>query len=111
LAACYGVPQAFASNLILILVTGYDILVRGSNKTVSAKTYMSVPTCPDCRVPMEGGFIRDQTHGGNVQAAWVEGAPEKSVWTGLKLKDRRQLQMYAWRCTHCSLIRLYAPEI
>ena len=71
---------------------------------------MATPTCPDCGVAMEGGFVLDQTHGGNAQADWVEGAPEKSIWTGLRLKGHRRIPLYAWRCPRCSLVRFYAPE-
>ncbi len=59
---------------------------------------------------MEGGFILDASDSRNTQAAWVEGAPERSRWTGLKLKDRRKLPIYAWRCPRCGLVRLFAPE-
>lgn len=71
---------------------------------------MGTPTCPDCRTAMEGGFLRDRTDSGSVQAAWVEGAPERSTWTGLKLKGRRQIPLYAWRCPRCALVRFFAPE-
>lgn len=41
---------------------------------------------------------------------WVQGAPEKGRWTGLKLKGKRQLPVYGWRCPSCMQVRLYAPE-
>ena len=69
-----------------------------------------VPSCPDCGVRMEGGFLLDRTSEGTAVASWVAGPPEKSVWTGLKLRGRRQLPVYAWRCLRCGLVRLYAPE-
>jgi hypothetical protein len=59
---------------------------------------------------MEGGFVLDLTDSAKAQAAWVEGEPERSRWTGLKLKDRRQIPIYAWRCPRCSVLRLFAPE-
>ena len=59
---------------------------------------------------MEGGFVLDTSDSGDTQAAWVEGAPEPSPWTGLKLKGRRKIPMYAWRCPRCCLVRLFAPE-
>jgi hypothetical protein len=71
---------------------------------------MATPFCSDCQRPMEGGFLLDHTHGGQEAVKWVEGPPEKSVWTGLKIKGRRQLPMYAWRCPGCAQVRLYAPE-
>ncbi|HEX2091911.1 MAG TPA: PF20097 family protein [Longimicrobiaceae bacterium] len=70
----------------------------------------STPVCPSCEVSMEGGFLLDQTHSGTTNARWVEGPPERSIWTGLKLKGRRQLPVYAWRCPRCTEVRLYAPD-
>lgn len=47
---------------------------------------------------------------GHVAAGeWVEGPPEKSWWGGLKLKNRRRLTVYAWRCPGCTQVRLFAP--
>ena len=69
---------------------------------------MATPFCTDCQRRMEGGFILDRNQG-NTVATWVEGPPEKNIWTGLKLKGRRQLPVYAWRCPGCSQVRLYAP--
>jgi hypothetical protein len=61
---------------------------------------------------MEGGFLPDRTDSSSssAQGTWVEGLPEKSFWTGLKLKGKRRLAIYAWRCPRCTLVRLYAPE-
>ncbi len=58
---------------------------------------------------MEGGFLCDRSDSGNVQATWVEGAPERT-WMGLRLKGRRQIPLYAWRCPRCTLVRFFAPE-
>ncbi len=71
---------------------------------------MGTPTCPDCRTAMEGGFLRDRSDSESVQATWVEGAPERSAWTGLKLKGRREIPLYAWRCPRCTQVRFFAPE-
>lgn len=71
---------------------------------------MAQPICPDCQRRMEGGFLLNGTPGATVAAGeWVEGAPEKSFWTGLKLKGRRKLTLYAWRCPSCTQVRLFAP--
>ena len=69
------------------------------------------PTCPDCRTAMEPGFVLDTTDSGRSAAAWVEGEPERSLWSGLKLKGRRKLPLYAWRCPRCAAVRLFAPEV
>ncbi len=73
---------------------------------------MAQPTCPDCQRRMEGGFLLNGVPSSGQVAAgtWVEGPPEKSFWTGLKLKNRRRLTVYAWRCPGCTQVRLFAPE-
>src|SRR5438067_10706606 len=42
--------------------------------------------CPKCGKRMEPGYVLDVTHGAMTQSSWIEGAPERSFWTGLKLK-------------------------
>ena len=71
---------------------------------------MAVPICPDCQKRLEGGFMLDHGSAGPTVATWVEGAPVRSLWSGLKLKGRRQLTVYAWRCPSCMQVRLFAPE-
>lgn len=71
---------------------------------------MAAPTCPTCRKTMEGGYLLDHTHSGVAVSNWVEGAPERSAWTGLKIKNRKVLPMYAWRCPNCFEVRLFAPD-
>ena len=67
------------------------------------------PICPQCRVPTERGFILDRGHAnmGNV-ARWVEGEPEKSLWTGIRLKDRVLRPIVSYRCTQCGLLLDFA---
>jgi hypothetical protein len=57
---------------------------------------------------MESGFAIDQGHGTSTVSHWVEGAPEKSMWTGLKTRGRRQLPVETWRCTRCGWLDSYA---
>lgn len=71
---------------------------------------MAQPICPDCQRRMEGGYLLDASQHGYSAGKWVEGPPEKSFWNGLKLGNRRQLTVYAWRCPGCTQVRLYAPE-
>ncbi|HEU0014926.1 MAG TPA: PF20097 family protein [Longimicrobium sp.] len=71
---------------------------------------MPAPTCPDCTVPLEGGFLLEHNQSMYRAVTWVEGPPEKSFWSGLKLKGRRRLKVYAWRCPRCTQVRLYAPN-
>jgi hypothetical protein len=71
---------------------------------------MAAPVCPTCAAKLEGGYLLDHTRNGTAISNWVEGPPERSVWTGLKTKGRRILPMYAWRCPSCTEVRLFAPE-
>jgi hypothetical protein len=66
------------------------------------------PECPKCSRTMESGFVLDITHGAIVQSSWVEGAPIKSVWTGLKLKGRQRLPVTTYRCKKCGFLESYA---
>jgi hypothetical protein len=60
---------------------------------------------------MEPGFVLDRTHGGVAQSTWVEGAPVRSIWTGLKLKGHQRLQVMTYRCPKCGYLESYArPE-
>ena len=45
------------------------------------------PACPDCKVPMDSGFIVDFTGTQfSKQSSWVEGTAEPSWWTGSVLR-------------------------
>ncbi len=57
---------------------------------------------------MERGFVVDEGYGARTVAAWVEGTPEKSMWTGLKTRGRRRLSIDTWRCTRCGYLENYA---
>jgi hypothetical protein len=65
-------------------------------------------TCLRCGGELEEGFLLDETHGTYKTTRWVEGAPERSVWTGLKLGKRRTLPLTVYRCTGCGALDLYA---
>ena len=70
------------------------------------------PKCPQCRVPMEVGFLLDHGHGNSGQVSrWVSGEPGKPGWTGLKLKGRTLRQIDSYRCTQCGLLLDFAREI
>ena len=53
---------------------------------------------------MEPGFLLDRTHGGTAQGTWVEGAPVRSIWTGLKLKGHHQVPVLTYRCPKCGYL-------
>jgi hypothetical protein len=69
------------------------------------------PSCPFCGRAMEEGFLLEKGDSNSASAtAWVEGAPERSRWTGLKLKDRRVLRVKAYRCKGCGALASFAPD-
>jgi hypothetical protein len=60
---------------------------------------------------MEEGYLLEKAdHGAASVTAWVEGAPERSRWTGLKLKGRRVLRVKTYRCKSCGGLASFAPE-
>lgn len=67
------------------------------------------PTCPKCSGRMAEGFVIDNSYGTRTVAQWVEGRPEKSIWTGLKIKGRSRHAIATWRCGRCGYLESYAP--
>ena len=65
------------------------------------------PDCPRCKRRMEPGYVLDRTSGYTV-ATWVAGAPERSRWTGLKIKNRPNLPVTTYRCPHCGRLESFA---
>jgi hypothetical protein len=60
---------------------------------------------------MDEGFILDQMHGGQTQAHWVEGAPQYSFWTGLKVRGKERRKVVTFCCPKCGFLESYArPE-
>lgn len=64
--------------------------------------------CPKCGGSMAEGFVLDKAHGSVGVSRWVEGAPETSVWTGLKLGGRPQMAISTLRCGRCGFLESYA---
>jgi hypothetical protein len=58
---------------------------------------------------MIDGYIVDQTYGAANVASWAEGEPQKSIWVGLKLRGKEQLEITTWRCRRCGFLESYAP--
>lgn len=70
------------------------------------------PTCAKCGTAMEAGFLLDhQAHASGTQSAWIDGAPERSFWTGLKLKGHQRLPVTTYRCPKCGFLESYAPPV
>jgi hypothetical protein len=57
---------------------------------------------------MAEGFVVDQTYGANALGHWYEGKPEKSIWTGLKLRGRAKHPVATYRCGRCGFLESYA---
>jgi hypothetical protein len=57
---------------------------------------------------MVEGFTLDRAHGGAAVSSWIEGAPERSVWTGVRLGGRAQSTIATWRCGRCGFLESYA---
>lgn len=69
---------------------------------------MRTPQCPKCSKAMEEGFIVDHSHGIDTQAEWVEGPPQTSFWTGLKLRGKVRRPVVTLCCTACGYLESYA---
>jgi hypothetical protein len=71
---------------------------------------MPTPECPKCDGRFEEGFTLDLgDHNARNQTTWVEGKPERSFWTGLRLKGRTRHNIVNYRCTRCGFLESYAP--
>lgn len=57
---------------------------------------------------MEPGFIQDSHQHQVKTSRWIEGAPEKSFFGGLKTKGKRQYEITTWRCSRCGFLESYA---
>ncbi len=65
-------------------------------------------SCPKCQGSMTEGFVLDSTDNRHTVSAWVEGVPEKSIWTGIKIKGRTKHAIQTWRCGRCGFLESYA---
>jgi hypothetical protein len=70
---------------------------------------MEALTCVRCGGSLDEGFLLDHTSGGYWTAHWVGGTPERSLWTGLNVKDRPKHPVTAYRCADCGRLELYTP--
>ena len=65
--------------------------------------------CPKCQGTMTEGFVVDNTEGGRRVSSWVEGAPVRSFWRGIKLGGKSPIDIATWRCGRCGYLESYAP--
>ena len=66
--------------------------------------------CPKCQGSMSVGFILDATDSWSKVTSWVEGAPVRSMWAGVKLGKKAKYEIQTWRCTRCGFLENYAKE-
>ena len=67
--------------------------------------------CLRCGGSMEQGFVADKAHQSRPEVqTWVGGAPERSFWTGLRLKDRKVIPVSTFRCEKCGYLESYASQ-
>lgn len=59
---------------------------------------------------MEEGFLLENAQHAYGTTRWIEGAPEKSFWQGLRTKGKRQLELTTYRCTRCGYLESWARE-
>lgn len=64
--------------------------------------------CPKCRARMEAGFIQDASQHQVRTSRWIEGAPEKSFFHGIRTKGKRQYDVVTYRCSRCGYLEEYA---
>lgn len=64
--------------------------------------------CPKCQGSMTVGFILDRADHRPKIATWVEGAPVRSFWCGVKVRKAIKHEIQTWRCGRCGFLESYA---
>ena len=64
--------------------------------------------CLRCHAHMEAGFVGDRWENGCQQQIWVRGAPQRSFWTGLKVRKDQIVPVITVRCPTCGYLESYA---
>ena len=64
--------------------------------------------CPKCNSSMSEGFVIDQTYGATAVPGWIEGKPQRSIWTGVKILGKPRFEIATWRCGRCGFLEHYA---
>jgi len=59
---------------------------------------------------MEPGYTIDNAYGSKTLPRWAAGEPEKSMWVGLKLGGKDQLEVVTYRCRRCGYLESYADR-
>lgn len=45
-----------------------------------------------------------------INKTWLEGAPAKSMWVGLKLQGKTSIEIQTFRCSRCGYRESFAPS-
>jgi hypothetical protein len=66
--------------------------------------------CSLCGGKMKLGYILDRGQHCVPQTAaeWVEGLPEASIWTGLRVKGKERYRIESFRCGTCGRLDSFA---
>jgi len=65
--------------------------------------------CPKCQGEMvRGFFVAEYAHVPVMVSTWVEGPPERSFWTGVKVPKEKCLPTATFRCATCGYLESYA---
>ena len=57
------------------------------------------------------GFVIDYgDHQYKRQQLWIEGQPEASFWSGIKISGREAFNVRAFRCADCNFLEFYTTE-
>jgi len=64
--------------------------------------------CIRCHGQLQVGYIPQSTESGLRQLNWCPGAPQRSFWTGLKVKKGTALTVITYRCVNCGYLESYA---
>jgi hypothetical protein len=65
--------------------------------------------CAKCSAEMECGFLLDMAEGNSSgPAKWIGGSPERSYWTGVKMRGKVSYKVEVFRCKQCGYLEHYA---
>lgn len=65
--------------------------------------------CLRCRGRMEPGAVLDRgDYNALTEQEWMEGAIEKSFWSGIQTKNRERFTVNTYRCERCGYLESYA---
>jgi predicted nucleic-acid-binding Zn-ribbon protein len=66
--------------------------------------------CPKCSGTMAEGSMPQYRKGAVILSEWLEGAPEKRAFFGVKIDGKNGYEIKAMRCESCGFLELYAPK-